>query len=297
MVRPTRAVDDALSSPGSTALRPIGLLVEAYAWLTSVALAVQLVVVGAGPGRFALVALVAVVLVSWVLRPRRDSWFVALVECAIAHGAVFVLPAPNPALGFVFAMTVRRAMRGDTRERFPLRAVPALAGYLTGCTVWITTTPVAVSGPLVATIVMPLVGLGIVSMALHAAVRSTLLVEDAHRTVEAVVRASPVGLVLFDAEGTPRLHNDRARELLAEPGRVPSAHGPDITACDRGCRSADDPVEVGVIRPDGTAGVLAVHAVPVEHVSEPHTLVTALDVSKRRELEDALRSRAERDEL
>ncbi|WP_146173748.1 putative bifunctional diguanylate cyclase/phosphodiesterase [Saccharothrix carnea] len=302
MARPTRTVvDDPLSSPGRSGLHWIRLLTEAYSWISSVAFLVQLLLIGIGPGRLVLAALVSSVLVSWVLWPKRDTWLVALVECAVVHGAVFVLPTPQPALGFVFAVTVRRALRGGRHERFPLRALPALLGFLTGFTAWVSVGSAAVTGPVVASVAMPLVGLGVVAMALHEAVRSATLVQDAHRTVEAVVRASPVGHVLLDAEGAPRLHNDRARELLAwparEPGRVPCPHGPDITACTRGCRSADDAVEVRVTRADGSTGVLAVHAVPVQDVSEQHTLVTALDVSKRRELEDALRARAERDEL
>ncbi|MFI9011089.1 putative bifunctional diguanylate cyclase/phosphodiesterase [Actinosynnema sp. NPDC053489] len=301
MARPTRTVvDDPLSSPGEPALRRIALLTETYSWITCVAFTLQLCFVGVGPGRLVLAALVPLVVASWWLWPRRDAWPVALAECAVAHGAVFVLPNPQPVIGFLFAVTVRRALRGGN-EAFPVHAVPALLGYLTGFTVWVTVTPVAVTGPLVTSVVMPLVGLAVAAMALHEATRSARLVRDAHRTVEAVVRASPVGLVLVDADGVPRLHNDRARELLAwdpaRPERVPCPHGPDITGCPRGCRSAEEAVEVPVTRADGSTGVLAVHAVPVEDVSERHTLVTAVDVSKRRELEDALRSRAERDEL
>ncbi|MCE7001133.1 EAL domain-containing protein [Saccharothrix sp. S26] len=301
MARPTRTVvDDPLSSPGQAGLRRTRKLAEVYAWLSAVAFTLQLFFVGTGPARFALALLVPLVLASWWLSPTRDSWLIAMVECVVAHGAAFVLPTPQPVIAFLFAVTLRRALRGDN-EPFPVRAVPALLGYLSGCAVWIAVTPAAVTGPLVMAILMPLVGLGVGAMALHETTRSARLVEDAHRTVETVVRASPVGLVLVDADGAPRLHNDRARELLAwaaaRPGRVPCPHGPDITACVRGCRSAQEAVEVRVTRPDGSTGVLAVHAVPVEHVSEQHTVITAVDVSKRRELEDELRTRAERDEL
>ncbi|MFD1149253.1 putative bifunctional diguanylate cyclase/phosphodiesterase [Saccharothrix hoggarensis] len=301
MARPTRTVvDDTLSAPGQSGLRWVARLTETYAWLSGVAFTVHLLFVASGPAGLVIAALVPVVLGSWWLRPKRDSRLVAVVEGVIAHGAVFVLPNPQPVITFLFAVTVRRAVRGDA-ERFPVKAVPALLGYLSGFAVWITVTPVVVTGPLVVSVVMPLVGLVVAAAALHETVRAARLVEDAHRTVEAVVRASPVGLVLLDAEGTPRLHNDRARDLLAwsseEPGRVPCPHGPDIASCGHGCRTADDAVEVDVTRADGTTAVLAVHAVPIEHVSEQHTLVTALDVSKRREWEDALRSRAERDEL
>jgi diguanylate cyclase (GGDEF)-like protein len=281
-------------------LRRIRRLTEVYAWLSGVAFTFQLFFLGDGHGRLLLVVLVPAVLASWWLRPARDGWVVALVEGVIAHGAVFVLPNPQPVIGFLFAVTMRRALRGHT-ERIPLKAVPALLGYLSGFGVWVVVNPATVTGPLVTSVVMPLVGLAVGTMALHETVRSARLLEDAHRTVEAVVVASPVGLVLLDASGAPQLHNERARQLLewdaGGSGRVPCPHGPDISRCGDGCRSAEDPVEVGVTRADGSTGVLAVHAVPVEHVSEEHTVVTALDVSKRREWEDALRTRAERDEL
>lgn len=301
MARPTRSVvDESLSSPAQTRLHRIARLTEAWAWLAGVAFTLQLFFVGEGPARLVLVLLVPVVLASWWLRPDRDGWVVALVEGVVAHGAVFLLPSPHPVIGFLFAVTMRRALRGHA-ERYPLKAMPALLGYLSGFGVWVVVTPATVTGPLVVSVVMPLVGLAVGTLALHETARSARLLEDAHRTVEAVVLASPVGLVLLDASGAPQLHNERARQLLewdaGAPGRVPCPHGPDISRCGDGCRSADDPVEVGVTRADGTTGVLAVHAVPVEHVSEQHTVVTALDVSKRREWEDALRTRAERDEL
>lgn len=301
MARPTRSVvDESQSSPGQARLHRITRLTEAWAWLAGVAFTLHLFFVGEGHARLVLTLLVPVVLASWWLRPDQDGWLVALVEGVVAHGAVFVLPSPHPVIGFLFAVTMRRALRRHA-ERYPLKALPALLGYLSGFGVWVVVTPAAVTGPLVVSVVMPLVGLAVGALALHETARSARLLKDAHRTVEAVVLASPVGLVLLDATGAPQLHNERARQLLewdaGAPGRVPCPHGPDISRCGDGCRSADDPVEVGVTRADGTTGVLAVHAVPVERVSEQHTVVTAQDVSKRREWEDALRTRAERDEL
>ncbi|MEU4746469.1 hypothetical protein AB0G02_39255, partial [Actinosynnema sp. NPDC023658] len=216
MARPTRSVvEDALSSPGQARLRRIRRMTEVFAWLTAVAFTFQLYFVGDGPGRLVLVGLLVLVLASWRLLPGRDSWLVALAECAVAHGAVFVLPNPQPVIGFLFAVTVRRALRGDN-ETFPLRAVPALLGYLSGAAVWITVTPVAVTGPLVTSIVMPLVGLVVAAFMFHETMRSARLVEDAHRTVEAVVRASPVGLVLLAPTCGPR---PRPAPAPVRPGR------------------------------------------------------------------------------
>ncbi|MFT7840405.1 EAL domain-containing protein [Saccharothrix sp. BKS2] len=288
-------MDGGLLSPGLSGLRRTVRLTSAFTWLAGVAFAVQLVFVGAGPAHLPLAVLALVVLAAW-LRPGRDSWAVAAVEGVVILGATLVMPTPQPVIAFLFAVTVRRALRVGA-ERFPVRALPALVGYLAGLTWWLVDQPAAVTGPQVAANLMPLAGLVVESLALHEAVRATRLVEHANRTLEAVVRASPVGLVLLDEEGRPALRNERARELLDWTGdpadRVPCPHGPDLSRCTSGCRTAEEAVEVEVPRPDGATGVLAVHAVPIER----RTLVTAQDVSKRRRFEEVLRARAERDEL
>ncbi|MFC6092330.1 putative bifunctional diguanylate cyclase/phosphodiesterase [Saccharothrix lopnurensis] len=288
-------MDGGLLSPGLSGLRRTVRLTSAFTWLAGVAFAVQLVFAGAGPAHLPLAALALVVLAAW-LRPGRDPWAVAAVEGVVILGATLVMPTPQPVIAFLFAVTVRRALRVGA-ERFPVRALPALVGYLAGLTWWLVDQPAAVTGPQVAANLMPLAGLVVESLALHEAVRATRLVERANRTLEAVVRASPVGLVLLDEEGRPALRNERARELLdwtGDPGdRVPCPHGPDLSRCTAGCRTAGEAVEVEVPRPGGITGVLAVHAVPIER----RTLVTAQDVSKRRRFEEVLRARAERDEL
>lgn len=290
--------------PGHVALRGVRLLTNCFAWLGGIAFMVQLLVADGGLLRFPLAVLVAIVLCSWWLRPDGDSWPIAVVEGIAAAGGVLLLPVPQPVIAFLFGVTTRRALRGGP-GRFPPKASLASLGYVTGLVVSITTEVrarhEAVDIDAVAASLMPLVGLVIGSIALYETVRAVRFEEDARRTVAAVLQASPVGLVLLDDDGTPRLHNARARALFGwdtdEPGdrKVPCAHGADITRCAEGCRDAHpEPVEVTI----GRAGVLAVHAVPVEQVSGPEqTLVAAVDVSKRRRLEDALRSRAERDDL
>ncbi|MFD7657330.1 putative bifunctional diguanylate cyclase/phosphodiesterase [Actinosynnema sp. NPDC059797] len=287
-------MDGGLPSPELAGLRRIVRLTSVFTWLAGLAFAAQLAFVGVGPAHLPLVALVLVVLLSW-LRPARHPWPAAAVEGVVIFTATLVLPTPQPAIAFLFAVTVRRALYGA--ERYPVKALPALAGYLLGLCWWLAAQPVTVTGPQLAANLIPLAGLVVETLALHEAVRSTRLLERANRTLEAVVRSSPVGLALLDERGAPSLRNERASELLSWTGgpddRVPCPHGPDISRCGSGCRTAEEPVEVEVPRPDGATGVLAVQAVPVDR----HTLVTAQDVSKRRRLEEALRARAERDEL
>ncbi|GAA3853251.1 hypothetical protein GCM10022243_18550 [Saccharothrix violaceirubra] len=276
-------------APPSAGLRRIMLLIKVFSWLSGAAFAFQLVYSGTGPLCFAVVALVLVVVATWLLLPDRDPWVVPLIEGLVACGAFAVLPTSQPIVGFLFAVTVRRSSRGG-EHRFPFKALPVVVGYALG----LLGSMVFGSGSITFGSVMPLAGLLVGTTALYEVVRSAGLVRDAHRTVEAVVRASPVGLVLVDATGTPRLRNARANALL-DPGPVPCPHGPDVSRCERGCRTDDDPYEVRVDRADGTSRVLSVHAVSVE--GPDHTVIAAVDVSKRRQLEDALRTRAERDEL
>ncbi|GAA1288406.1 putative bifunctional diguanylate cyclase/phosphodiesterase [Saccharothrix xinjiangensis] len=284
----------ALPSAELAGLRRIIRLTSAFTWLAGLVFAGQVVFAGDGPAHLPLAALVVVVLVSW-LRPARYPWPAAAVEGVVIVAATLVMPTPQPVVAFLFAVTVRRALCGA--ERYPVKALPALAGYLVGLCWWLAAQPAAVTGPQLAANLMPLAGLVVETLALHEAVRSTRLLDRANRTLDAVVRSSPVGLALLDERGTPSLRNERAGELLSWTGgpddHVPCPHGPDISRCRSGCRTAGEPVEVELPRPDGATGVLAVQAVPIER----HTLVTAQDVSKRRRLEQVLRARAERDEL
>ncbi|HEX7303821.1 putative bifunctional diguanylate cyclase/phosphodiesterase [Lentzea sp.] len=259
------------------------------------ALAANLVFAGDGAVRFVLAAAVVLVLATWWRRPRHDGWAVAVVEGVVTAGAALVLPVPQPVLAFLFGTTTRRALHGGSR-RYPVTSLPGLAGYVGGLAVSLSRAErpdpdVLMSG------VMPLLGLVIGTFALHETVRAVQAQRAARRTVDALLQATPVGLALLDEHGTPRLHNARARELFGwddGPGTVPCPHGAGLTRCGDGCASVDGPIEVEPR--DGL--VLAVHTGPVEQESGPdHTVVAAVDVSKRRLWEEALRDRAERDEL
>jgi diguanylate cyclase (GGDEF)-like protein len=131
-----------------------------------------------------------------------------------------------------------------------------------------------------------------------------MVARDARTALSAVVQASPVGLVLLDETGAPRLHNKRAQALLSRGhastalGYVPCPHGDNIADCAQGCCGAPAPVEVRLRLPGGDTRVLALEPASVVQTSGTnHTVLAIVDVSKRSEWEDTLRIRSERDDL
>ncbi|MBY8850427.1 bifunctional diguanylate cyclase/phosphodiesterase [Saccharothrix longispora] len=294
--------------PHDRGLRRVRRLTTAFAWIGGVVFAVRLAQAGGVVGGVASVA-VALVLGGWLLWPEEDGWGTAFAEAAIVVTGVLVLPDPQPVLGFLFGVTVRRALL-DGAGRFPVKAACPVLGYVLGfgASIVLDDRDAAPLGPeVLAPALMPLLGLLIGTAALHETARAAHLAEaarrhadDAHRTTEAVVRASPVGLALLDGDGRPELFNDRVADLLgwASPGTVPCPHGTDITGCPAGCaRAGEEPVELRVDR-DGGATALTLHPTGVEGDSRPGRVVVAVvDVTARRALEDALRERSERDEL
>jgi diguanylate cyclase (GGDEF)-like protein len=287
-------VDEVATARDKVELRGVRLLTSAFAWMGGLALLGALAGSGRGPLHYPLVALVLVVLATWVISPDGDSWWVSAAEGVIAVSAFLSLSGPQPVIGFLFGVTVRRSLRGGTAW-FPLKAAPALVGYVTGLgsavAFDLASRPVGIDSTVGA--IMPLVGLVIGSGALYKVVGAANVADSAHRTLSAVFQASPIGLVLLDGDGTPHLHNARARALLgwSEPRPVPCPHGPDITRCEHGCRTASaDQVEVRV----GETGVLALQPTAVD---ADRTLVAVVDVSTRTRREEVLRNRSERDEL
>ncbi|MET9224514.1 EAL domain-containing protein [Lentzea sp. NPDC003310] len=290
-------VDDSESHASRDPLRLVRLLTNAFAVLGGLALAGNLVFAGEGIARFPLAALVVLSMASWWLWPRLDGWAQAVAEGVVTAGAALVLPSAQPVLAFLFGATTRRALH-DGPWRYPVKSLVALGGYVVGVHVVFARQDrvepeTAMAG------LMPLLGLVIGTFALHETVRAVRAQQAARRTVGALLQATPVGLALLDEQGTPRLHNARAREMFGWHDAtwayaVPCPHGSDITRCGQGCAAADGPVEV-----DSREGlVLAVHTGLVEQETGPdHTVVAAVDVSGRRAWEEALRDKAERDEL
>ncbi|MFD4636166.1 putative bifunctional diguanylate cyclase/phosphodiesterase [Lentzea sp. NPDC058436] len=290
-------MDESVSHASRDPLRTVRLLTNVFAWLGGAALAGNLLFAGDGVARIPLAVLLLLVLGSWWLLPRHDGWVVAVVEGVVTAGAAVVLPAAQPVLAFLFGTTTRRALHGGP-GRYPVKSLVSLCGYVGG--LWVSLSQLDRIDPdVVMAGVMPLLGLVIGTFALHETVRAVRAQQAARRTVGALLQATPVGLALLDESGTPRLHNLRAREMFGwdddnvEASTVLCPHGVGITRCRDGCASAD---AVEVEPHDGL--VLAVHTGPVEQETGPdHTVVAAVDVSRRRLWEEALRDKAERDEL
>ncbi|MGW6441588.1 putative bifunctional diguanylate cyclase/phosphodiesterase [Lentzea sp. NPDC055074] len=274
------------------------MLTNAFALLGAAALTGNLLFSAGGVVRLFLAPLVVLLVSSWWLWPRLDGWASAVAEGVVTAGSALVLPGVQPVLAFLFGVTTRRALQGGS-GRYPVKSLVGLAGYVGGLGVSLSRLD-RVDADVLMSGVMPLLGLVIGTFALHETVRAVRAQEAARRTVGALLQATPVGLALLDERGTPRLHNLRAREMFSwdddtiEASTVPCAHGVAITRCDDGCAAADGPVEV-----ESDAGlVLALHTGPVEQPAGPdHTVVAAVDVSRRRLWEEALRDKAERDEL
>ncbi|QFZ19797.1 putative bifunctional diguanylate cyclase/phosphodiesterase [Saccharothrix syringae] len=285
-------------------LRRVRRWTMVFAWFCGVLFAVELALMGRTPvsGVAALVA--GLVLCGWLVRPGKDGWGVAVVETAVIVTGTLVLPVPQPVLGFLFGVTVRRMLL-DGEYRFPVRAALPLLGYVGGFGALVVSGRVDFGPDTAAPALMPLVGLVVESVALYETARAARLADAAryradraHRAAEAAVRASPVGLVLLDGEGRPELFNDRAADLLGwdGSGAVPCPHGPDITACAEGCaRPGPEPVE---LRLDRAGTALTLHPVDVSDADGAgRVMVAVVDVTARRRWEDELRERSEHDEL
>ncbi|MFE9750127.1 putative bifunctional diguanylate cyclase/phosphodiesterase [Saccharothrix saharensis] len=276
----------------------------AFAWICGVVFAAQLALAGRALVGAVAALVVALVLCGWVLRPGRDGWGIVVAETAAVVTGTLVLPFPQPVLGFLFGATVRRMLL-DGDYRFPVRAAFPVLGYLVGLGVSVLSGGLAPTSEVLVPALMPMVGLIVESVALYETARAARLTDAArvradraHRTAEAAVHASPVGLVLLDGEGRPELFNGRAADLLGwgEPGTVPCPHGPDITACAEGCaRPGPEPVE---LRLDHSGTTLTLHPVDVRDGDRAgRVMVAVVDVTARRRWEDVLRERSERDEL
>lgn len=298
----------------SAGFRRVRTVIAVYAWLACLGLVAQLLVSNGGALGFPVVGLSLVVLAAWWLRPQADSWPVAVLEGLAVGSAFLILHNPQPAIAFLFGVTVRRAIWGGPHP-WPIKLSLALVGYLAGFTYWsvwgMGTHGGRLDGGAIVSGVLPLLGLLITSMALYETVRAVRAAESAHvvahdtRTaLSALVQASPVGLVVLDETGAPRLYNKRAQAVLswdddpATPNHVPCPHGDNIARCAQGCCSALVPVEVRLRQPGGDTRVLALEPAPVAQASGMnHTVLAIVDVSKRSEWEATLRIRSERDDL
>lgn len=297
-----------------TGFRRVRTVAAVYASLACLGLVAQLLASGGGLLSALVAGLCLCVLLTWWLRPADEGWLLAVLEGLAVGSAFAVLHSPQPAIAFLFGVTVRRALFAGPRP-WPMKLSVALLGYLAGFSYWAVLGMGARGGRLdgaaIVSGVLPLLGLLITSLALYETVRAVRAAEsaqvaahDARTALSAVVQASPVGLVVLDQTGAARLHNTRARTLLnwdddpTAPKFAPCPHGGNIARCAEGCRDAAMPVEVRLRRPDGDTRVLALEPAPVAQTAGAnHTVLAIVDLSKRSEREDTLRARSERDDL
>ncbi|MFJ5992928.1 putative bifunctional diguanylate cyclase/phosphodiesterase [Lentzea sp. NPDC092896] len=271
-------------------------MTNVFAWLGGIGLATQLVLAETAlAARATLILLLLVVLCSWKWS-GGDRWFVAAAEAVVLAGSVLVLPVPQPAVAFLFGVVTRRVLSGGS-SRALVKAIPAPVGYVAGQVTSILsavrTENVDLDGLMAS--LLPLLGLVIGSAALHATLSAARHERDARQAVHAVIDASPVGIFLVDDTGTSILRNARAQAMFAQQNgtrEVRCRHQINLVRCEE-CGRAAGPVELNV---DGD--VFEVHTATVPQESRPElTLVVAVDVSERRRQEDALRIRAEQDDL
>jgi diguanylate cyclase (GGDEF)-like protein/PAS domain S-box-containing protein len=294
-------------------LRRTRRLTELFAWVTALG---ALGAVAGSPGaalpRFGLAALLLVVLAWWGWGRRIGSWWLVVVEAVVIAVGCLVLPSPEPMLGFLFGTTTRRAVRGELGPHL-VRAAPAFVGYLGGACWTLLVDGGGVPSERIAPSLLPLLGLLIGTLALGDTVAAEATAKAALRTttvtserLDAILRASPVALVVLDARGVVGTCNEVARALFewSVDSRlaVPCPHHDDVVDCPRQCLDLLRTMGSGewtYHRPDGSTRTVAVRVseVPAEH-GEPADLVLAfLDISDRKELEDRLRVRLECDDL
>jgi diguanylate cyclase (GGDEF)-like protein/PAS domain S-box-containing protein len=294
-------------------LRRTRRLTEVFAWVTAVgALGAVAGAPAAIPVRAALAALILGVLGWWGWRRRGGSWWLVSAEAVVITVGCLVLPTPQPMLGLLFGVTTRRAVRGELGPRF-VRALPAFLGYASAA-VWHLVAGGSTPDQ-AAPVLLPLLGLVIGTIALGDTVSAVDTAAAALRDaaaanehLDAVLRTSPVALVVLAPGGLVSMCNDESRALFgwsAGGGRViPCPHGADVTDCPRRCLDtarADQTSEWEYERADGTSRTLVVRVsdVPVGGVPGGSTgmLLAFLDISTRKELEDRLRRQVERDDL
>jgi diguanylate cyclase (GGDEF)-like protein/PAS domain S-box-containing protein len=289
-------------------LRRTRRLTEVFAWVTAIgALGAVVGTPVAVPVRVVLVVLLLGVLAWWGWGRRVGSWWLVAMEAVVITLGGLVLPTPQPMLGLLFGVTTRRAVRAELGPRF-VRAAPAFLGYACAAT-WSLVDGGTPSDQLAPSL-LPLLGLVIGTIALgdtvsavgtaKAALRETAA---ANEHLDAVLRTSPVALVVLEPGGTVSMCNDEARALFGwSPGSghaTPCPHDADVTSCPHRCLDkarADTTSEWVYQRPDGTSRTLEVR---VSDVSGPpeSVLLAFVDISPRKELEERLRRQVERDDL
>jgi diguanylate cyclase (GGDEF)-like protein/PAS domain S-box-containing protein len=291
-------------------LRRTRRLTEVFAWVTAIG---ALGAVAGAPAAVALRVVLAVLILGvlgwWGWGRRAGSWWLVAMESVVIAVGCLVLPTPQPMLGLLFGVTTRRAVRAELGARF-VRAFPPFLGYA------VTAVSSLVAGGSTpdqfAPVLLPLLGLVIGTIALGDTVSAvntaTSALRDAaaaNEHLDAVLRTSPVALVVLTPGGRVTMCNDESRGLFGwAPGHVsvlPCPHDADVTHCPHRCLDtarAEQTSEWVYERSDRTNRTLVVRVAEVPVRDEPTGMLLAfLDISARKELEERLRRQVERDDL
>jgi diguanylate cyclase (GGDEF)-like protein/PAS domain S-box-containing protein len=296
-------------APEDRGLRRTRRLTEVFAWVTAVgALGAVAGAPGHGLVRGVLAGLILVVLTWWGLGRRTGSWWLVAAEAAVITSGALVLPSPEPMLGLLFGTTTRRAVRAELGP-YLVRAAPAFVGYVCGAFWTLVVNGGGVTPERLAPSLLPLLGLVIGTLALGETVSAVGTAKAASRAsaavnehLDAILRTSPVALVVLGPTGVVEMCNDEARALFTWPPgadhTVPCPHHDDVTACR--CLESLRAAGVGewtYQNADGTTRTVAVRVSEVPAQDRPGVLLAFLDISVRKGLEDRLRAELEYDDL
>ncbi|MFL6120154.1 PAS domain S-box protein, partial [Actinophytocola sp.] len=268
---------------------------------------------GSGAVRGGLAALIVVVLAWWGSGRRTASWWLVAAEAAVVTFGCLVLPSPQPMLGLLFGTTTRRAVRAELGP-WLVRAAPAYIGYVCAALWNLVLDGSGVAPDQLAPNLLPLLGLVIGTLALGDTVAAVDTAKAASRAtaavnehLDAILRTSPVALVVVGPAGVVEMCNDEARVLFEWTAggahTVPCPHHDDVTACRDRCldllRAAGVAEWTYRKKPDGTTRSVAVRVSEVQDRSggSPSIVLAFLDISVRKDLEDRLRAQLEYDDL
>jgi len=172
--------------PDNAGLRRTRRLTNLFGWLMALGVVPELLAT-AGPGvlRLTVCGLIAVCLLSWLVYGDGDAVWISGLEGVVLTLGCVALARPDPLIGLLYGMTVRKAVR--TRPHpYLLRVLLPLCGYLVGVLLTVVYRPQPSASAMVSHLVpsvVPLIGLVVSVVALRDTVVAANTAEVARREV------------------------------------------------------------------------------------------------------------------